>query len=171
MGTTPEASSPSTVPTTATNADNSVTTTSFTVNGTDVAPTVAADNSSVSAAEGAAMGNTGAFADGDDARGVKSVHRAHHRHQRRQLGHDHLLHRQRYRRGPDRGRRQLLGERCGRRGDGQHRRLRGWGRRPRRQVRPPCPPPPPTPTTRSRPPPSPSTVPTWPRPWPPTTPR
>src|SRR5207253_10243539 len=52
---------------TATNADNSVTTTSFGVSFTDVAPTVTADHASVSAAENAPATNTGAFADFDDA--------------------------------------------------------------------------------------------------------
>ena len=51
----------------ATNADNSVTTTSFTVQGTDVASTVAADQGSVTPPEGAAVSNTGTFSDVDDA--------------------------------------------------------------------------------------------------------
>src|SRR5207253_8739060 len=52
---------PYSVTITATNADNSVTTTSFGVSFTDVAPTVTADHATVSAAENAAAANTGAF--------------------------------------------------------------------------------------------------------------
>src|SRR4029077_18543599 len=52
---------------TATNADGSVSTTTFDVSFTDVAPSVAADHASVSAAENASAHNTGTFGDYDDA--------------------------------------------------------------------------------------------------------
>ena len=107
----------------ATNADNSVTTTSFTVQGTDVASTVAADQSSVTQPEGAAVSNTGTFSDvdecrdhqrlggngdagqhagdlelvGDGAGRGQPVHGDDHGHQRRQLGDDHVVHGARHR--------------------------------------------------------------------------
>src|SRR5207249_4680658 len=59
--------SPYTVTITATNADGSTATTSFGVSFTDVAPSVAADNAAVSAAEALPASNTGTFADFDDA--------------------------------------------------------------------------------------------------------
>src|SRR4029077_4462375 len=52
---------------TATNADGSVSTTTFDVSFTDVAPSVAADHASVSAAENTSAHNTGTFGDYDDA--------------------------------------------------------------------------------------------------------
>src|SRR5207248_1595905 len=58
---------PYTVTITATNADHSVTTTSFAVSFTDVAPSVAAANSTVTFNEGQTATNTGTFADYDDA--------------------------------------------------------------------------------------------------------
>ena len=51
----------------ATNADGSTATTTFTLNVTDVAPTVAADNATVTTLENATTSNTGTFADYDDA--------------------------------------------------------------------------------------------------------
>ena len=53
-GTAPDESAPYTVTITATNADGSTATATFDVSFTDAAPTVAADNASVSAAENAA---------------------------------------------------------------------------------------------------------------------
>ncbi len=58
---------PYSVTITATNADGSTSSTSFAVSFTDVAPTVAANSHSVSAAENTAAANTGTFADYDDA--------------------------------------------------------------------------------------------------------
>src|SRR5204862_467196 len=60
-------STPYDVTVTATNADGSVATTTFHVSFTDVAPSVAADHPSVSAAENAAASNTGTISDFDDA--------------------------------------------------------------------------------------------------------
>ena len=50
-GTAPDESSPYTVTITATNADHSVSSTSFSVQGSDVAPTVSANQSSVTQPE------------------------------------------------------------------------------------------------------------------------
>src|SRR3569623_1115366 len=58
---------PITVTITATNADHSVSTTSFTVSGTDAPPTVSADKASVSAVENSLASNTGTWSDFDDA--------------------------------------------------------------------------------------------------------
>src|SRR5260370_1109177 len=55
-----------TITITATNADNTVSTTTFTLHVTDVAPTVSADQSTVTFAENAAASNSGTFADFDD---------------------------------------------------------------------------------------------------------
>ena len=60
-------SSPYTVTITATNADQSVSSTSFSVQGSDVAPTVSANQSSVTQPEYTAVSNSGTFADVDDA--------------------------------------------------------------------------------------------------------
>src|SRR5207249_304045 len=59
--------SPYNVTVTATNANGSTATTTFHVAFTDVAPSVAADSSAVSAAEGSVVTNAGSFADFDDA--------------------------------------------------------------------------------------------------------
>src|SRR5207248_2788735 len=56
-----------TVTITATNGDNTVSTASFTVNPTDVAPLVAADNASVTFAEDQTASNTGTWSDYDDS--------------------------------------------------------------------------------------------------------
>ena len=66
-GTAPDESSPYTVTITATNADQSVSSTSFSVQGSDVAPTVSANQSSVTQPEFTAVSNSGTFADVDDA--------------------------------------------------------------------------------------------------------
>src|SRR5207248_1571434 len=57
---------PYTVIITSTNADTSTSSTSFAVSFTDVAPTVAAANASVTSNEGQSASNTGTFADYDD---------------------------------------------------------------------------------------------------------
>src|SRR5205823_1987467 len=64
---TGDESAPYDVTITATNADGSTASTIFHVSFTDVAPAVAADHTSVSAAENASASNGGTFSDFDDA--------------------------------------------------------------------------------------------------------
>src|SRR5204863_155519 len=66
-GIAPDESSPYTVTIKIGRADGSIATTSFTVNATEVAPTVAADSASVTFPELTAASNTGTFSDVDDA--------------------------------------------------------------------------------------------------------
>ncbi|HEY7312352.1 MAG TPA: Ig-like domain repeat protein, partial [Gemmataceae bacterium] len=63
---TGDENNPYTVTITATNADGSKSTTSFGVSFTDVAPTVSADKSAVTAPENQAATNTGTWSDNDD---------------------------------------------------------------------------------------------------------
>src|SRR5205085_2240233 len=65
-GTAPDESSPYTVTIQAKNSDGSTNTTSFAVNGSDVAPSVAADKPSVTAPEFTGLSGTGTFSDVDD---------------------------------------------------------------------------------------------------------
>src|SRR5207244_251214 len=67
--------SPYSVTITATNADGTTATTSFAVSFTDVAPTVSAASTSVSAAENMAATNSGSFSDYDDAVRVTAYER------------------------------------------------------------------------------------------------